>query len=166
MAYAKEDKINVFKSAVKNVKALKNASASLSNSELKDVLNLLRQVVEDRSREEEEKALQAQKKAEGIAEIHRIAEKYGLTREDVLESYGVQVSISEENTKTKKPRKPVAEKYRFCDLNGEEHFWTGQGKIPLLLKKRMQADGITDKEHYRMSDEEIAAKSVASSVAE
>ena len=57
----------------------------------------------------------------------------------------------------RKPRKAVVPKYRYTTLDGEEKLWTGQGKTPLPLKDRMAADGVTDKEHYRIPAEEIAA---------
>ena len=34
------------------------------------------------------------------------------------------------------------------DVDGNTYLWSGQGKIPKLLREVMQRDGITDKNHY------------------
>ena len=70
---------------------------------------------------------------------------------------GTVPSKPAEEKKERKPRKAVVPKYRYTTMDGEEKLWTGQGKTPLPLKERMAADGVTDKEHYRIPAEEIAA---------
>ena len=155
MAFSHETKANALKSAIRSVKSLKTATKDLTETELQDIITKINQVIEDRKQEATERENRLKVYAEALRQIDAIRESSGISEEDFIAHYTKNAAPSEK--KERKPRKPVVPKYRYTTLAGEEKLWTGQGKTPLPLKERMEADGITDKEHYRMSDEEIVA---------
>ena len=44
-------------------------------------------------------------------------------------------------------------RYAYIALDGAEYLWSGQGKIPTKMQEVMKRDGITNKDHYLISDE-------------
>ncbi|WP_019001814.1 H-NS family nucleoid-associated regulatory protein [Succinimonas amylolytica] len=155
MAFSHETKANALKSALSTVKSLKTATKDLTIAELQDIITKVNQVIEERKQEIADRENRLKAYEEALKQIDAIRESSGISEEDFLAHYTKNTAPSEK--KERKPRKPVVPKYRYTTLAGEEKLWTGQGKTPLPLKERMDADGITDKEHYRMSDDEIAA---------
>ena len=155
MALSYEAKAGALKSAIASVKALSTATRDLSVAELEDIIEKVKQVIAERQQAEIDRANRLKAFEEAFKKIEEIRESSGLSDELLAARYS-KVPLSGEK-KERKPRKAVVPKYRYTTMDGEEKLWTGQGKTPLPLKERMAADGVTDKEHYRIPAEEIAA---------
>ena len=155
MALSYEAKAGALKSAIASVKALSTATRDLSVAELEDIIEKVKQVIAERQQAEIDRANRLKAFEEAFKKIEEIRESSGMSDELLAARYS-KVPLSGEK-KERKPRKAVVPKYRYTTMDGEEKLWTGQGKTPLPLKDRMAADGVTDKEHYRIPAEEIAA---------
>jgi DNA-binding protein H-NS len=155
MALSYEAKAGALKSAIASVKALSTATRDLSVAELEDIIEKVKQVIAERQQAEIDRANRLKAFGEAFKKIEEIRESSGMSDELPAARYS-KVPLSGEK-KERKPRKAVVPKYRYTTMDGEEKLWTGQGKTPLPLKERMAADGVTDKEHYRIPAEEIAA---------
>ncbi|MBQ3683421.1 H-NS family nucleoid-associated regulatory protein [Succinimonas sp.] len=155
MALSYEAKAGALKSAIASVKALSTATRDLSVAELEDIIEKVKQVIAERQQAEIDRANRLKAFEEAFKKIEEIRESSGMSDELLAARYS-KVPLSGEK-KERKPRKAVVPKYRYTTMDGEEKLWTGQGKTPLPLKERMAADGVTDKEHYRIPAEEIAA---------
>ena len=155
MALSYEAKAGALKSAIASVKALSTATRDLSVAELEDIIEKVKQVIAERQQAEIDRANRLKAFEEAFKKIEEIRESSGMSDELLAARYS-KAPLSGEK-KERKPRKAVVPKYRYTTMDGEEKLWTGQGKTPLPLKERMAADGVTDKEHYRIPAEEIAA---------
>ena len=155
MALSYEAKAGALKSAIASVKSLSTATRDLSVAELEDIIEKVKQVIAERQQAEIDRANRLKAFEEAFKKIEEIRESSGMSDELLAARYSKAPLAGEK--KERKPRKAVVPKYRYTTMSGEEKLWTGQGKTPLPLKERMAADGVTDKEHYRIPAEEIAA---------
>ncbi|WP_018981552.1 H-NS histone family protein [Salinimonas chungwhensis] len=110
---------------------LQGAVKELSLEELEEVRGKLDNIIEKRrEKAAEQEKVEEEKKAK-IAEIQKQMEEAGLAVSD-LESTSLPAS---KQSKTGKKR-PV--KYRLTDKEGNEHKWTGIGRMPKVFKQALE----------------------------
>lgn len=109
---------------------LQGAVKELSIEELESIQEKIGSIIEKRK----EKALAQEKaekeKREKLAAIKKQMEEAGLNVEDL------QALNVETNKKVGKKR-PV--KYKLVDSEGEEHLWTGIGRMPRVYKEALDS---------------------------
>jgi len=109
---------------------LQGAVKELSIEELEQVQEKLIGIIEKRKEKALEQEKQEKEKLEKLAAIKKQMEEAGLNLED-LQSLNIET-----NKKTGKKR-PV--KYKLVDQNGEEHLWTGIGRMPRVYKDALDS---------------------------
>ena len=106
-----------------NLRALSRKSIPLD--QLQKALKNLSQVVNERIAEDEQEKATSKKREEKLEFYRQMLLSDGLSIEDIL-------SIQEKAPK--KPRAIRPAKYKYLDDNQYEKTWTGQGRIPKILK--------------------------------
>lgn len=115
-------------SKLSNLRVLRAAAREASLEQLETVLEKVKTVIEEKREELKAKELEEQKFLEGLKKYKEMLAQDGISAEELA-------ALLNGNTETKvrKPRKPLAPKYKFVDANGNEKFWTGQGRTPREL---------------------------------
>ena len=96
-----------------------------------------------KSNEDHEALIKAQKQG-FLSGLLNSLDEHNFTIDDLQAFKGIK---AKENRPKMKPR------YAYIALDGEEYLWSGQGKIPTKMQEVMKRDGITNKDHYLISDE-------------
>ncbi len=128
--------MNEFIAILTHGRRLQGAVKELSVEELEQVQEKLASIIEKRK----EKALELEKvekeKLEKLAEIKKQMEEAGLNVEDLQ-------ALSVETNKKIGKKRPV--KYKLTDDSGEEHPWTGIGRMPRVYKDALENGKSLDK---------------------
>ncbi|HHF5700510.1 TPA: H-NS family nucleoid-associated regulatory protein [Haemophilus influenzae] len=106
----------------------------ITTQDLEDFKNKILLVLEEKKEEEKMIAEQQRQQQEKLEEVKQILEQKGLTTEDL----SAFLNITE--VKEKKERKKAEPKYKFLDAQGNEKFWTGQGRTPRELQGKNLED--------------------------
>lgn len=106
----------------------------ISTQDLEDFKDKILLVLEEKKEEEKMIAEQQRQQQEKLEEVKQILEQKGLTTEDL----SAFLNITE--VKEKKERKKAEPKYKFLDAQGNEKFWTGQGRTPRELQGKNLED--------------------------
>ena len=106
-----------------NLRALSRKSIPLD--QLQKALKNLSQVVNERIAEDEQEKATSKKREEKLEFYRQMLLSDGLSIEDIL-------SIQEKAPKNPRAIRPA--KYKYLDDNQDEKTWTGQGRIPKILK--------------------------------
>ena len=109
---------------------LQGAVKELSIEELKQVQEKLSGIIEKRKEKLLEQEKLKKEKLEKLAAIKKQMEEAGLNVEDL------QALNTDVNKKVGKKR-PV--KYKLVDETGEEHLWTGIGRMPRVYKEALDS---------------------------
>ncbi len=110
---------------------LQGAVKELSLSELEAVQDKLGNIIEKRREKAAEDEKKEQEKLEKIAQIHQQMQEAGL---DVNDLEAGQVP----KTQTRKTGKKRPVKYSLTDADGQEHKWTGIGRMPKVFKEAIE----------------------------
>ena len=108
---------------------LQGAVKDLSTAELESVQEKLTNIIEKRKEKELEEQKEQQEKLQKIADIQKQLEEAGLDVSD-LESAPVE-------KKATGKKRPV--KYKLTDSEGNEHPWTGIGRMPRVYKDALES---------------------------
>lgn len=113
-----------------NLRSLRAAVNELGLEAAEQALEKLQQVVAEKR--EENAAAIAEEKAR-----QELIAKY----KEELKANGISLTELglENETKVRKPRKPLAPKYKYVDENGEMKTWTGQGRTPRIIQVALDA---------------------------
>ena len=113
-----------------NLRSLRAAVNELGLEAAEQALEKLQQVVAEKR--EENAAAIAEEKAR-----QELIAKY----KEELKANGISLTELglENETKVRKPRKPLAPKYKYIDENGEMKTWTGQGRTPRIIQVALDA---------------------------
>lgn len=113
-----------------NLRSLRAAVNELGLESAEQALEKLQQVVAEKR--EENAAAIAEEKAR-----QELIAKY----KEELKANGISLTELglENETKVRKPRKPLAPKYKYVDENGEMKTWTGQGRTPRAIQVALDA---------------------------
>ncbi|MXP56121.1 H-NS family nucleoid-associated regulatory protein [Pantoea sp. Mhis] len=119
---------DVFK-VLNNIRSLRAQARELSLTDLEEILEKLTVVVTERREEIEAEEAQYREKEEKLSKYRKMLLADGINPNELL---GVL-----EVSKKRGIRAPRPPKYLYSDENGEEKFWTGQGRTPAVIKKAL-----------------------------
>ena len=129
---------------LKNNRNLKAFFKGASANEIKLILDKLNEFYEIVKSNEDHEALIKAQKQEFLSGLLNSLDEHNFTIDDLQAFKGIK---AKENRPKMKPR------YAYIALDGAEYLWSGQGKIPTKMQEVMKRDGITNKDHYLISDE-------------
>lgn len=109
---------------------LQGAVKDLTINELELVVEKLTGIIEKRKSKELEQQKAAEEKLAKLQEIKKQMEEAGLNFDDLQ-------TLGEDKPKRKSSKRAI--KYRLTDDNGEQHNWTGVGRMPLVFKAALEA---------------------------
>ena len=109
---------------------LQGAVKELSVEELEQVQEKLSGIIEKRKEKLLEQEKQEKEKLEKLAAIKKQMEEAGLNVEDLQ-------ALDTSTNKNVGKKRPV--KYKLVDSNGEEHLWTGIGRMPRVYKDALDS---------------------------
>ena len=118
-----------------NIRSLRLATRDFSVEQLKNLLEKIETLVSEKKVElakaqEEENARQ-----ERIAKYKELLEKEGISRQELAEILGLDVSEKVSGVSKKRSARPA--KYQYVDENGVTKTWTGQGRTPKAIQAQL-----------------------------
>ena len=125
-------------------RAARKACADLSLSQTAKLIKVLNEVLEEKKLKDQESEEEKASRAKRLEYL-----KAGISKSE-LKTY------ADEELSGKRPRRTMKARYRFTGTDGLTHEWTGQGKLPVELRKLIERDGTT-KQDYLIKDEDQQA---------
>ena len=121
--------------ALSNIRSLRLATRDFSVEQLENLLEKIETLVSEKKVElakaqEEENARQ-----ERIAKYKELLEKEGISRQELAEILGLDVSEKVSGVSKKRSSRPA--KYQYVDENGVTKTWTGQGRTPKAIQAQL-----------------------------
>ncbi|WP_290522219.1 H-NS family nucleoid-associated regulatory protein [Aggregatibacter sp. oral taxon 458] len=118
-----------------NIRSLRLATRDFSVEQLENLLEKIETLVSEKKVElakaqEEENARQ-----ERIAKYKELLEKEGISRQELAEILGLDVSEKVSGVSKKRSSRPA--KYQYVDENGVTKTWTGQGRTPKAIQAQL-----------------------------
>ena len=118
-----------------NIRSLRLATRDFSVEQLENLLEKIETLVSEKKVElakaqEEENARQ-----ERIAKYKELLEKEGISRQELAEILGLDVSEKVNGVSKKRSSRPA--KYQYVDENGVTKTWTGQGRTPKAIQAQL-----------------------------
>lgn len=118
-----------------NIRSLRLATRDFSVEQLENLLEKIETLVSEKKVElakaqEEENARQ-----ERIAKYKELLEKEGISRQELAEILGLDVSEKVSGVSKKRSARPA--KYQYIDENGVTKTWTGQGRTPKAIQAQL-----------------------------
>ena len=118
-----------------NIRNLRLATRDFSVEQLENLLEKIETLVSEKKVElakaqEEENARQ-----ERIAKYKELLEKEGISRQELAEILGLDVSEKVSGVSKKRSARPA--KYQYVDENGVTKTWTGQGRTPKAIQAQL-----------------------------
>ena len=118
-----------------NIRSLRLATRDFSVEQLENLLEKIEALVSEKRVElakaqEEENARQ-----ERIAKYKELLEKEGISRQELAEILGLDVSEKVSGVSKKRSARPA--KYQYVDENGVTKTWTGQGRTPKAIQAQL-----------------------------
>ncbi len=125
-----------------NIKLLRLTLKDATSDELTSLIEKIKIIKDEVKIKEQKEALSKKQDKLCLEQILSTLDKRNLTIDDL------KLLLEKKN---KKPRRTMAIRYSYTDLNGERRIWSGQGKTPVALRELM-AKTNTCKEDYRIRD--------------
>ena len=118
-----------------NIRSLRLATRDFSVEQLENLLEKIETLVSEKKVElakaqEEENARQ-----ERIAKYKELLEKEGISRQELAEILGLDVSEKVSGVSKKRSARPA--KYQYVDENGVTKTWTCQGRTPKAIQAQL-----------------------------
>ena len=118
-----------------NIRSLRLATRDFSVEQLENLLEKIETLVSEKKVElakaqEEENARQ-----ERIAKYKELLEKEGISRQELAEILGLDVSEKVSGVSKKRSARPA--KYQYVYENGVTKTWTGQGRTPKAIQAQL-----------------------------
>ena len=118
-----------------NIRSLRLATRDFSVEQLENLLEKIETLVSEKKVElakaqEEENARQ-----ERIAKYKELLKKEGISRQELAEILGLDVSEKVSGVSKKRSARPA--KYQYVDENGVTKTWTGQGRTPKAIQAQL-----------------------------
>lgn len=117
-----------------NIRSLRATSRELTLEQLEEGLNKLTTVVEERRESEAEDRAKAAEKERKLKEYADMLAADGIDLSELLEA------VEPAAKKVGAPRAKRPPKYEYQD-NGERKTWTGQGRMPSVIKEGIETQG-------------------------
>ncbi len=131
---------------LKNSRNMKAFFKGAQAKEIRMILDNLENMYTVLKEKEEREAREKESRERFLSGVLSSLDENNYTLEDLL-------AIKKEQQR-KASKYHIEARYQYVDLDGVICFWSGQGKIPKALKAVMQRDGITDKSHYLIKEEQ------------
>jgi DNA-binding protein H-NS len=125
-----------FLSVLTHGRRLQGAVKELSLEELESIAEKLNAIIDTRKQKQLEVARAEQEKQSKLEEIRRQLDEAGLDIDDLSSVAAIKVS------KRAGQKRPV--KYSITDEDGEEHRWTGIGRMPKVFAAQLEAGKTLD----------------------
>ena len=134
----KEEEYSIISRTMTNIRSLRMYVRGVDFEQLLDMQEKLNAVIEERRKDAERKAAERKE----LEAKYQQAANYIISLGLDPEVYLVPVSAIAGTTETKqKPKGGVRKaKYIFEDENGDTKTWSGNGKMPLALRKQVNGD--------------------------
>ena len=118
-----------------NIRSLRLATRDFSVEQLENLLEKIETLVSEKKVElakaqEEENARQ-----ERIVKYKELLENEGISRQELAEILGLDVSEKVSGVSKKRSSRPA--KYQYVDENGVTKTWTGQGRTPKAIQAQL-----------------------------
>ncbi|MCK3657386.1 hypothetical protein A4G18_01280 [Pasteurellaceae bacterium Pebbles2] len=114
-----------------NLRSLRAVINTIDLEQAESILAKVQSIVENKRQEEVAKAQEQ-------AERQQLIEKY----RNELKAKGIDVSelalADAANEKVKKARRTMPAKYKYTNENGEVIHWTGQGRMPKVMREALE----------------------------
>ncbi len=123
--------------ALNNLRTLRAQARDIEVAVLDEMLEKFTVVVAERREESAADNAAQREKEEKLALYKEMMLKDGI---DISEL--AQLTLTESKPKTKRAPRPA--KYKFIDEDGNEKFWTGQGRTPSPIKSALANGGALD----------------------
>lgn len=123
--------------ALNNLRTLRAEARNIEVAVLNEMLEKFAVVVAERREETAAESAAQREKEEKLALYKEMLRKDGITINELAQ-------LNQGETKSKAKRAPRPAKYKFTDEQGNEKFWTGQGRTPSPIKSAIDADGSLD----------------------
>ncbi|ACY85801.1 H-NS histone family protein [Edwardsiella piscicida] len=117
--------------SLNNIRTLRAYARETQISVLEEMLDKLRAVVSERREEIEQAESSRREREEKLKSYREMLMAEGISLDDLLEM--------EKVTERKAKRAPRPAKYEYLDENGEIKQWTGQGRMPKMIKIEVDA---------------------------
>lgn len=112
--------------ALNNIRTLRAQAREMQLSDLEEMLEKLSVVVSERREESTAVETAVREKEEKLAKYRELLLQDGIDPNELLGSLASA-------TKPRAKRAPRPAKYKYIE-NGQEKFWTGQGRTPAVIK--------------------------------
>ena len=123
--------------ALNNLRTLRAEARNIEVAVLNEMLEKFAVVVAERREETAAESAAQREKEEKLALYKEMLRKDGITINELAQ-------LNQGETKSKAKRAPRPAKYKFTDEQGNEKFWTGQGRTPSPIKSAIDAGGSLD----------------------
>ncbi|EKS7793865.1 H-NS histone family protein [Edwardsiella piscicida] len=117
--------------SLNNIRTLRAYARETQISVLEEMLDKLRAVVSEHREEIEQAESSRREREEKLKSYREMLMAEGISLDDLLEM--------EKVTERKAKRAPRPAKYEYLDENGEIKQWTGQGRMPKMIKIEVDA---------------------------
>ena len=133
----KEEEYSIISRTMTNIRSLRTYVRELDFEQLLDMQEKLNTVIEDAVKMLNEKRLNVRNWKLNVNRYLSTSFLWGLTRKNGRSSF----CYCRDNGNQTKPKGGVRKaKYIFEDENGETRTWSGNGKMPLALRKQVNGD--------------------------
>lgn len=123
--------------ALNNLRTLRAEARNIEVAVLNEMLEKFAVVVAERREETAAESAAQREIEEKLALYKEMLRKDGITINELAQ-------LNQGETKSKAKRAPRPAKYKFTDEQGNEKFWTGQGRTPSPIKSAIDAGGSLD----------------------
>lgn len=133
----KEEEYSIISRTMTNIRSLRTYVRELDFEQLLDMQEKLNSVIEERREDAERKAAERKELEAKYQQAVEYITSLGLDPE----VYGSSFCYCGDNGNQTKPKGGVRKaKYIFEDENGDTKTWSGNGKMPLALRKQVNGD--------------------------
>ena len=119
--------------SLNNIRTLRAYARETQLSALEEMLDKLRTVVSERREEIEQAEKVRHEREEKLHAYREMLLAEGISLDDLL----AMEKVTERKVKTKRAPRPA--KYEYLDEQGEIQQWTGQGRMPKMIKQEIEA---------------------------
>lgn len=118
-----------------NIRSLRLATRDFSVEQLENLLEKIETLVSEKKVELEKAQEEENARQERIAKYKELLEKEGISRQELAEILGLDVSEKVSGVSKKRSARPA--KYQYVDENGVTKTWTGQGRTPKAIQAQL-----------------------------
>lgn len=113
-----------------NIRVLRAMARELSLTQLEEMLEKIRVIVEEKREQEIEREREKSERKQKLKTWLELMQADGIDPSELLNDLPQH---------TPRKRAPRAAKYRYIDVDGSEKTWTGQGRTPKVIAEAIAA---------------------------